>query len=71
MATKVPRTPDVDKPNLSLKVKLDDMITIQPKTEKQKDFFDATTQVIISWLCMESLEQVKHTSPSIKLWKRY
>ena len=41
MATKVPRTPDVDKPNLSLKVKLDDMITIQPKTEKQKDFFDA------------------------------
>ena len=41
MATKAPRTPDVDKPNLSLKVKLDDMITIQPKTEKQKDFFDA------------------------------
>lgn len=41
MATKSPRTPDVDKPNLSLKIKLDDMITIQPKTEKQKDFFDA------------------------------
>ena len=41
MATKTPRAPDVDKPNLSLKVKLDDMITIQPKTDKQKDFFDA------------------------------
>lgn len=29
------------KPNLSLKIKLDDMITISPKTDKQKDFFDA------------------------------
>lgn len=41
MATKASRVPDVDKPNLSLKIKLDDMITIQPKTDKQKDFFDA------------------------------
>ena len=32
---------ETGKPNLSLKIKLDDMITISPKTDKQKDFFDA------------------------------
>jgi phosphate starvation-inducible protein PhoH len=32
---------DSGKANLSLKLKLDDMITISPKTDKQKEFFDA------------------------------
>lgn len=44
MATKQAREvvgEDTGKPNMSLKIKLDDMITIQPKTDKQKDFFDA------------------------------
>lgn len=45
MATK--RNPDNNvgeesgKANLSLKLKLDDMITISPKTDKQREFFDA------------------------------
>lgn len=32
---------ETGKPNLSLKIKLDDMITIQPKTDKQREFFDS------------------------------
>jgi phosphate starvation-inducible protein PhoH len=32
---------DSGKANLSLKLKLDDMITISPKTDKQREFFDA------------------------------
>ena len=33
-----------DKPTQSLKIKLDDMVTIQPKTDKQADFFRAYQQ---------------------------
>ena len=43
MATKqqqqTERSGPKEKPTQSLKIKLDDMITIQPKTEKQADFF--------------------------------
>lgn len=44
MATKTRRTPnsiEVDSPRHSLKLRLDDMVTISPKTAKQKEFFDA------------------------------
>ena len=35
------QAPETPKRTNSLRIKLDDMITIQPKTTKQKDFFDA------------------------------
>ena len=34
----------MSKPQHGLKMKLDDMLTISPKTEKQKEFFDAYQQ---------------------------
>jgi phosphate starvation-inducible protein PhoH len=41
-STEEPQTGTVSKPNTNrLKLRLDDMITISPKTTKQKDFFDA------------------------------
>lgn len=43
MVTKrrTPNSVDVDAPKHSLKLRLDDMVTISPKTSKQKEFFDA------------------------------
>jgi phosphate starvation-inducible protein PhoH len=39
------KTTDADvKPQHGLKMRLDDMLTISPKTEKQKEFFDAYQQ---------------------------
>ena len=44
MVTRKKVTDPESKPQHSLKMRLDDMLTIQPKTEKQKEFFDAYQQ---------------------------
>ena len=44
MVTRKKVTDPDTKPQHGLKMRLDDMMTIQPKTEKQKEFFDAYQQ---------------------------
>ncbi len=44
MVTRKKITDPDTKPQHGLKMRLDDMMTIQPKTEKQKEFFDAYQQ---------------------------
>ena len=44
MVTKKRATDSDAKPQHGLKMRLDDMLTISPKTEKQKEFFDAYQQ---------------------------
>jgi predicted ribonuclease YlaK len=44
MVTKKRVVDSESKPQHGLKMKLDDMLTISPKTEKQKEFFDAYQQ---------------------------
>ena len=44
MVTRKKITDPDTKPQHGLKMKLDDMLTISPKTEKQKEFFDAYQQ---------------------------